>query len=125
MARQRVQFLPNFLPIFHVRLRSERILALFDTGARMSLITGVRVAPFDLPVTAHRTIVDVFGGQTVVPVVTLTGVGFGSMILSPFEVGIAPVTHFYLGTELILGINAFRDQRLQIDLAAGHLHLLS
>jgi hypothetical protein len=39
-------------------------------------------------------------------------------------VGIAPVTHFYFGAELILGINAFRDQRLQIDLAAGQLHLL-
>jgi len=124
MTRQWVQFLPNFLPIFHVRLRSERILAMFDTGARMSLITGIRIAPFNLPVTAHRTIIDVFGGQTVVPVAMLSDVGFGSVTLPPFEVGIAPVAHFYLGTELILGINAFQDQRLQIDLTAGQLHLL-
>jgi hypothetical protein len=56
--------------------------------------------------------------------VTLDSVVISRCPLQPFMAGIIDLTHFRIGIQLLLGINAFRGYRLQFDLAAGRVYLL-
>jgi hypothetical protein len=124
MPRQWVAFPPNSLPVVWARLAQHRFRVLVDTGAARSLITPAVVSGLGLRMVGTERIIGVTGAVASVPLVEVSSVGIGQIVLPPFQAGVLELGPLRLGIQAILGVNAFAGRRLQIDFPGGRMYLL-
>lgn len=124
MPRRWVAFPPNSLPVVWARLAPHRFRVLVDTGAARSLITPAVVSGLGLRMVGTERIIGVTGAVASVPLVEVSSVGIGQIVLPPFQAGVLELGPLRLGIQAILGVNAFAGRRLQIDFPGGRLYLL-
>lgn len=124
MARIWLTFRPNDLPVVTARIGKDHFKALVDTGAKLSVITPSLAAGYDLTVSGHGRLIGILQQSMIAPQTIVSNVGLASITLEPFRAFIADLEHLRLGIQMIIGINALRNRRIQIDLPAGRLYIL-
>ena len=124
MAKRWLAFTPNDLPIIQVNLGPQRFFALLDTGAQISLLSPKVAASFGLTVTGQTLLVGITGVTEFVPKTSLEGLHLAGIPWDPLTAVIADVTRMNKKIDLVLGISAFRDRRVQIDFKEGRVYLL-
>lgn len=124
MSRRWLKFPKGQVPVVDVRIGNRRYRALVDTGAAYSLVMPDVALKLGLPRSGTKTIVGLHGQYETLVAVSLPAIGFGNTELSPHEAGVRNLKPLGLGIELLLGVEAFRKLRLQIDFKDGHIYLL-
>jgi len=71
-----------------------------------------------------HTIVGLAGNHETLKVVELPEIGFASTLLEPCQAAVFEVSNLGLPIELLLGVNAFRNQRLQFDFKEGRIYVI-
>ncbi len=125
MPRNWAAFQPNRLPIIAMKVGTNRLSTLVDTGAARSLITPTVATGLGLQVTGTDTIVGVTGVTTTVPLVQIIGARIGEVEFPPFEAGVLELSHLRFGMQAIFGVNVFAGRRLQIDFGEGRVYIFS
>ena len=124
MSRNWLQFNAKRSPVVSVRLGNAVFRALVDTGAEVSLIAPHTALRLGLKKTSDRDIVVLSGARLSLRVVELPAIGFGNVVLPPCHACVLEVAKLGLPIEVVLGINAFVNRRLQIDFRDGRVYLL-
>ncbi len=78
----------------------------------------------NLKITGRRYIVGITGQTELVETATADNIGLGEVMLPPFEAALVDVKRLGKKIEFILGVNAFRDRKLQINFNEGTICLL-
>lgn len=125
MPRNWASFPPLTLPVITCRVADTLVRALVDIGASLSLIDPHLATQLGLTSVGTQAIIGLGTTALQVPRVTLESIVIGQCPLQAFWAGVTPLTQLRLGIQLVLGINAFRGYRLQFDLAAGRVYLLT
>jgi hypothetical protein len=121
MPREWAAFHPHTLPVITVRRSPWAIRALADTGAQTSLIHPRLVLQFGLSPTGDLPVVGIGSQPLQVARVRLTDLHIARLLLKEFDAGVVNLDNLRLGSELLLGINAFVGYRLQFDFTQGRL----
>ncbi|MBM3242723.1 hypothetical protein FJZ31_41210 [Candidatus Poribacteria bacterium] len=142
MARIWLNFKPNDLPIVTVRIGKDYfkkinslvflLIKLFflkekfgvDTGAKYSIITPLIAARYELTISGHGRLAGIVQQTIIAPTATISNVSLASVHFEPFTAFIADIEHLRLGIQMIIGVNALRNRRIQIDFSAGKLYIL-
>jgi len=124
MSRNWLQFNAKRSPVVSVRLGNAVFRALVDTGAEVSLIAPHTALRLGLKRISERDIIVLSGARLSLRVVELAPIGFGNDELPPCHACVLEVAKLGLPIELVLGINAFVNCRLQIDFRDGRVYLL-
>src|SRR2546425_1261920 len=115
MSRNWLQFSAKRAPVVSVRLGNGVFPALVDTGAEVSLIAPNTSLRLGLKKLGDRDILVLGGARLSLRFVELPSVGFGNIHLAPCQAGVLEVAKLGLPIEIVLGVNAFVNRRLQID----------
>jgi hypothetical protein len=108
-----------------MRVGTNRLSVLVDTGAARSLMTPTVATGLGLQVVGTDAIIGVTGVTTIVPLVHVVGASIGEIELPPFQAGVLELSHLRFGMQAVLGVNAFVGRRLQIDFGEGRIYVLS
>ncbi len=125
MARNWLEFKRGNVPTVPIRIDNERYLALIDTGALYSFVAPDLSLLLGLPRKRFQTIVGVSGQKELLPVVTLPAIGLAQLELSPCEAVVRSLKPLGLNIELILGVNALANHRLQFDFKEGRIYVIA
>lgn len=124
MSRNWLQFSAKRAPVVSVRLGNGIFRALVDTGAEVSLIAPNASLRLGLKKLGDRDILVLGGARLSLRVVELPSVGFGNVQLPSCQAGVLEVAKLGLPIEIVLGVNAFVNRRLQIDFREGRIYVL-
>ncbi len=124
MSRNWLEFKRNYLPVVPVRIDNERYLALIDSGALYSFVAPHLSLLLGLQRKRFQAIVGVSGHQEMLPLITLPSIGLAQIEVAPCEAVVRNLRPLGLNVELILGVNAFKNQRLQFDFKEGRIFIL-
>lgn len=124
MSRNWLQFSTKRSPVVSVRIGNGVFRALVDTGAEVSLIAPNTSLRLGLKKLRDRDILVLGGARLSLRVVELPNIGFGSVRLPPCQACVLEVAKLGLPIEIVLGVNAFLNQRLQIDFREGRIYVL-
>jgi hypothetical protein len=124
MSRNWLQFSAKRAPVVSVRLGNGVFRALVDTGAEVSLIAPNTSLRLGLKKLGDRDILVLGGARLSLRVVELPSVGFGNVQLLPCQAGVLEVAKLGLPIEIVLGVDAFVNRRLQIDFREGRIYVL-
>ena len=124
MSRNWLQFNAKRSPVVSVRLGNGVFRALVDTGAEVSLIAPNTALRLGLKKIDDRDILVLSGARLSLRVVELPPIGFGNVELPSCHACVLEVAKLGLPIEVVLGINAFGNRRLQIDFRAGRIYVL-
>jgi hypothetical protein len=124
MSRNWLQFSAKRAPVVSVRLGNGVFRALVDTGAEVSLIAPNTSLRLGLNKLGERDILVLGGARLSLRVVELPRVGFGNVQLPPCQAGVLEVAKLGLPIEIVLGVDAFVNQRLQIDFREGRIYVV-
>jgi predicted aspartyl protease len=124
MARTWLKFNPRRVPVVSVRVGPGRYFALVDTGADISLISPALSLRLGLRQVASQEIVGLNGRRESLRVVELPAVGFANLELAPCRAGVLGVSRLGLPIDMVLGVNAFFNQRLQFDFVEGRIYII-
>ena len=124
MSRNWLPFNPRRAPVVSVRLGDGVFRALVDTGAEVSLIAPGPSLRLGLQQAGTKEIAALSGPRYSLRLVALPSIGFGNVELPPCQAGVHDVTKLGLPIELVLGVNAFANRRLQIDFREGRIYVL-
>jgi predicted aspartyl protease len=124
MTRQWLQLESRRLPIVNVRLGVNRCLALIDTGAEVSMVAPHISLRLGLSQIGDQMIVGVTGHSELFRVVQLSSVGLGSIDLDPFRAVVCEVSRIGFPIDLILGVNAFKNHRIQFDFIDERIYII-
>jgi predicted aspartyl protease len=124
MSRNWLQFSAKRSPVVSVRLGNGVFRALVDTGAEVSLIAPNTALRLGLKKLGDRDLLVLGGARLSLRVVELPSIGFGSVELPPCQACVLEVAKLGLPIEIVLGINAFVNRRLQIDFREGRIYVL-
>jgi len=124
MSRNWLQFSAKRSPVVSVRIGNGVFRALVDTGAEVSLIAPNTSLRLGLKKQGNRDILVLGGARLSLRVVELPSVGFGNVQLQPCEAVVLEVGKLGLPIEVVLGVNAFVNRRLQIDFREGRIYVL-
>lgn len=124
MSRNWLRFTPGNLPVVSVRIGFRRYFALVDTGAYINLALSDLSLKLGLPQEKAQNIVALNGQVEAVPTVLLPAIGFGNVELAPCRAGLRNLKPLGLGIELLLGVNAFAQHRLQFDFREGRIYIV-
>lgn len=72
-----------------------------------------------------QRLIGITGRSEVFRLVELSSVGFGSIDLGPFRAVVCEVARIGFSIELILGVNAFKNHRIQFDFIDGRIYIIS
>ncbi len=125
MPREWASFRPRSLPVVTVRRDPWALRALVDTGAQTSLVHPRLVLQLGLATIGDLPLVGIGSPVLRVPRVSLAGFCVARLPLREFDAGVINLDNLRLGIDLILGINAFEEYRLQFDFTEGRLYLLT
>jgi len=124
MSRNWLQFSAKRSPVVSVRLGNGVFRALVDTGAEVSLIAPNTALRLGLKKLGDRDLLVLGGARLSLRVVELPSIGFGNVELLPSRACVLEVAKLGLPIEIVLGINAFVNRRLQIDFREGRIYVL-
>lgn len=71
-----------------------------------------------------QEIIALSGEREFFPLVQLPGVGFADVELVPHRAAVRSLTQLDLKIELLLGVNAFVNHRLQFDFIEGRIYIV-
>ena len=72
----------------------------------------------------HQVIVGLTGKRELLHAVELPGIGFGSAQIDSCRAAVFEVSNLGLPVDLILGVNAFRQLRIQFDFVDGRIYII-
>ncbi len=125
MSRKWLEFGKGNLPVVPIRIGTERYDALVDTGALISFIEPKTALDLRLTQERNYSIFPIGGSDFTCPTVTLPPVGFAEFELLPCVAAISSLSSLRLNIDLILGVNAFANLRLQFDFIEGRVYIVS
>jgi predicted aspartyl protease len=112
------------LPIVSVRIGVRRYRALVDTGAAVSMVAPEVSLRLGLQKVGNQEIIALSGERESFPLIELPHIGFADVDLAPCRAAVRPLTQLELRIELLLGVNAFAQHRLQFDFIEGRVYIL-
>ena len=107
-----------------VRIGNRRYRALIDTGASISMVAPDVSLKLGLQKVGNIEIRALSGERELFPLADLPGVGFADAELAPHRAAVRPLAQLGLSIELLLGVNAFSQHRLQFDFIEGRVYLM-
>ncbi len=125
MPRSWASFQPFSPPVIALRVEDTIVRGLVDTGASQSLIDRRLVKQLGLQGEESGWVVGIGTRPLQVKLVSIDDAVIGRCPLKTFKAGVMDLTNLRIGVQLILGIDAFRGYRLQLDLAKGQFYLLA
>jgi len=123
MARARLHFRPNSSPVISAYLGSTQVRALVDTGAHTSVVDPPLASLLRLPVIGDEWVYGISPMPVHARIIEVPSVRLRGLPLGPFRAYIIPLIQLGRGIEMILGVNAFKNLRLEIDLKNGELSI--
>lgn len=124
MARNWLPFLLKSVPIVRVRIGPSRFSALIDTGAQISMIAPDVAIILGLPSLGVQTVIGVTGKRENASLVQLPPIGFGRIELASCRAAVIDIKRLGLKIELLLGVNAFHQRRMQFDFIDGRIYII-
>lgn len=124
MSRNWLPFAAGEVLVVNVRIGTRRYRALLDTGSQVSLVSPDVAFKLGLKVVGFQAIVGVTGQARSEVAVELPPVGLASMELPSCRAAVSELKHLGLKIQIILGVNAFRGRRFQIDFIQSRVYLL-
>ena len=124
MSRNWLPFAVGNVPVVDVRIDTRRYRALLDTGSQVSLVAPDVAAKLGLREIGFQAIVGVTGGARREFAVELPPIGLARIELPPCRAAVSELKHLGLWIQLILGVNAFRQHRLQFDFVESRVYFL-
>lgn len=124
MSRIWLPFKHQSLPVVTVRFRMVLYRALVDSGAEISLISPDMVIEHGLPQSGLKAIKTIQGRLESRPVVDLSSIGFAEIELAAFQAARSRLSSLGLGIDIVLGVNAFADYRVQFDYPEGRVYII-
>jgi predicted aspartyl protease len=125
VPRSWASFQPFSPPVIALRVEDTIVRGLVDTGASQSLIDRRLVKQLGLQGEESGWVVGIGTRPLQVKLVSIDDAVIGRCPLKTFKAGVMDLTNLRIGVQLILGIDAFRGYRLQLDLAKGQFYLLA
>ena len=116
-------FRRNSIPIGSVRIAGRRYEAMIDTGASLSLISPELTIRLGLPRQGVQPIISIHGDIRRRTIVTLPYIGVAGFDLAPCKATVVDMAPLKLGIDLLLGVNAFKNRRLDIDFKEGRIYI--
>jgi len=123
MARVLLHFPPNRPPVIRVHIGSGYVRALIDTGAHTSVLNPSLASALRFPVIGDEWVYGISPMPVHARIIEIPSVRLRGLRLGPFRAYILPLIQLGRGIEIILGVNAFKDLRLEIDLKGGQLYI--
>ena len=124
MSRNWLQFNAKRSPVVSLTMGYFFFRAIVYTGADVSSFATHTAVLLVFKKTRDRDIVVLSGARLSLRVVELPAIGFGNVVLPPCHACVLEVAKLGLPIEVVLGINAFVNRRLQIDFRDGRVYLL-
>src|SRR5262245_20995089 len=123
MSSNWLSFKRNSIPIISVRIAGRRYEAMIDTGAAVSLVSPELMIRLGLPRQGLQPIISVHGDIRHRTIVTLPYIGVAGFDLPPCKATVVNMAPLKQGIDLLLGVNAFRNNRLDIDFKEGRIYI--
>lgn len=123
MPRNWLSFTPNSIPFVSVRMGGERYVAMIDPGSFISMISPDLAIGLGLQKQGPQPVVSVHGDTKTRMLVTLPPVGVAEIELKPCKAVINNLNPLRDGLDLLLGVNAFTNRRLDIDFKEGRVYI--
>lgn len=123
MSSNWLSFKRNSIPIISVRIAGRRYEAMIDTGAALSLISPELTIRLGLARQGVQPIISVHGDIRHRTIVTLPYIGVAGFDLAPCRATIVNMAPLNLGVDLLLGVNAFNNSRLDVDFKEGRIYI--
>ena len=124
MSRRWLFFTPNSVPVVSIRLGADRYEAMVDTGSFISMISPELSIGLGLAKQGYQSVVSVHGDARNRTLITLPPIGIAELELAPSNAVVCDLNPLRRGLDLLLGVNAFANRRLDIDFGKGRLYLL-
>lgn len=123
MPRNWASFTPNAVPVVSVRIGASRYEAMIDTGAFISMISPELTIRLGLAKQGLQPVISVHGDIQNRDVVILPRTGIAEFEILSCKAGISNLNPLKRGLDLLLGVNAFANRRLDIDVDKGRVYL--
>lgn len=123
MPRTWLSFTPNSIPVVSVHIAGCRYQAMVDSGAAFSQISPALSLRLGLPQKGLQLIVSIHGDIQNKSVVDLPVIGVAELELASCKATISNLSALRLGIDLILGVNAFKNRRVDIDFKEGRVYV--
>jgi hypothetical protein len=123
MPRNWLSCPPNSIPFVSVHIGPDCYLAMIDPGSFFSMISPHLSMALGLPKEGYHRIVSVHGDIRTRPLVTLPPSGVGEIELAPCQAVISDLNPLRDRLDLLLGVSAFKNRRLQIDFKEGRVYI--
>jgi hypothetical protein len=123
MPRNWLSFTPNSVPFVSVRIGARLYEAMVDPGSFISMISPKLSINLGLPKQGSQLVVSVHGDIKARTIVTLPPVGVAEIELAPCKAVINNLNPLKDVLDLLLGVNAFTNRRLDIDFKEGRVYV--
>ncbi|MEK6304045.1 MAG: retropepsin-like aspartic protease [Acidobacteriota bacterium] len=124
MPRNWLSFKRNAVPVVSVRIGARRYEAMIDTGAFISMISPELTIRLGLAKQGLQPVISVHGDVQIRDVVILPPTGIAEFEIVSCKAVIGNLNPLKHGLDLLLGVNAFANHRLDIDFGKGRVYLL-
>jgi len=123
MPRNWLSFTPNSVPVVSVRIGARSYEAMIDPGSFISMVSPELSIRLGLLKQGSQSVVSVHGDIKTRTLVTLPPVGVAEIELAPCKAVINNLNPLKNGLDLLLGVNAFVNRRLDIDFKEGRVYV--
>ncbi|MEN3331711.1 MAG: Aspartyl protease [Blastocatellia bacterium] len=124
MSRNWLQFAQKGTPVVSVSIGPRRFYALIDTDAQISMVAPDVAIRLGLPNIGLQRMIGITGEVASVPAVQMPPVAFGNTALASCRAAVLDVRKLGSKIEIILGVNAFANRRLQFDFKDERIYIL-
>jgi predicted aspartyl protease len=123
MPRTWLSFKPNSIPVVPVRIADRCYQAMIDSGSSFSMVSPQLSLKLGLPRQGWQLIRSIHGDIQNKSLVELPAVGVAEYVLPPCKATVTNLSAFQLGIDLLLGVNAFKNRRVDIDFKEGRIYI--
>lgn len=123
MPRTWLSFKLNSIPVVSVHIAGRRYQAMVDSGASFSMVSPDLSIRLGLPKKGWQLIRSIHGDVQNKSLVELPKIGVAELELPSCKAAITHLTPLRLGIDLLLGVNAFKNRRVDIDFKQGSVYV--
>lgn len=123
MPRNWLSCPPNSIPFVSVHIGVNRYLALIDPGSSVNMISPELSMTLGLPKQGYQRVVSVHGDTRTHHTVTLPPIGIAKIELASCKAVISNLNPLKNRLDLLLGVNAFKNRRVDIDFKEGRVYV--